>query len=718
MADAVASPSDGRTKILCRHVREQVPRDGDEQVRRQIGVLSGLVVKQIVLVGDAQTSLAQLLVGQLARHWHLGHGTLQRVLDGYEYVLDVPRQMPEPRVHPIADIRGGAVHRNQHGARPLVGLTLLALLRRELLIVLVPGPIPLEQECGGHLQLIAQDLFAPHAHLLDSRVDHALHCQLGLKSAPIPLQLQHGGMHVLDIQPIHHASEVALDGQSPADSCPKDLASGHTAHQGLDPRNFAIVSEHPPSAEDEASKKSLDHTDRLPHELDAAPSSDATECRLELCQILQHQAVLLARQVPFPDALDLREVQIQLDLIGPRLVLAVPTLQHRRILAAGAVHFHHVPHQDRLLDHDGGPRLTPDGFPSECPSDVPLNDGQRLLLVCLRQNVACIVRNHICCEVVIVALNAGSQPGRLQSFQVPMLLRRLPQGRVEGVGVEVQPRVAVTRAVFVGLIVTRKETAAVREAGVEQGEELPEAIGFGGLEVAASGHRHRPMFLAALGLVTMQVARCAEVVRALVAPNHGVRQTALAALHLHEASVIPKEFVGLAILEMLPEASDHRVDRLQTIGGQVKVPARVVADDHLPILCHGVPQREEAIPVACWVFSYAQLSRHVLDHLRRDQGLLHVVRIPTAAQEDAHCTEAAQSIRDRQDVQDVRRCRPLLGQPQLVQAHVEVIAFLQARLHEEVVFRLDGLSLRLTHLSFLVSGVELGLCFRAECEVG
>lgn len=75
-------------------------------------------------------------------------------------------------------------------------------------------------------------------------------------------------------------------------------------------------------------------------------------------------------------------------------------------------------------------------------------------------------------------------------------------------------------------------------------------------------------------LVALKEAGRAEVVRALLAPHHRVRQATFAAsentqghhillfqaaLHLHEAAEIPQELVGDDVTQVLPEPQEEQV---------------------------------------------------------------------------------------------------------------------------------------------------------------
>mmetsp|Transcript_65078 Transcript_65078/g.141275 ORF Transcript_65078/g.141275 Transcript_65078/m.141275 type:complete len:220 (+) Transcript_65078:1897-2556(+) len=217
-----------------------------------------------------------------------------------------------------------------------------------------------------------------------------------------------------------------------------------------------------------------------------------------------------------------------------------------------------------------------------------------------------------------------------------MLLGGLSQCCVERVGVEVQPSVPVSRAVLVGLVVACQEAPSVREAHIQERQELLEPRSLRGGEVARAGDGHAPVLFASLRLVAVKIAGGAEVVRALMAPDHGVGKATLATLHLYKTSEVPQELVRLAIVQELAEFSDHGMDRLQAVGGEVKVPSRVVADDNLPFYCHRVAQRKQTIPVARRIIPNAELSGHVLDHLWGDESHLHVVRVASASEKDSH----------------------------------------------------------------------------------
>mmetsp|Transcript_61346 Transcript_61346/g.161214 ORF Transcript_61346/g.161214 Transcript_61346/m.161214 type:complete len:491 (-) Transcript_61346:158-1630(-) len=227
------------------------------------------------------------------------------------------------------------------------------------------------------------------------------------------------------------------------------------------------------------------------------------------------------------------------------------------------------------------------------------------------------------------------------------------------------------------------------------------------------------MLLPALGLVRLEEALRAEVVGALVAPDHGVRQAALAALHLDEAAVVPEELVRDAVVEVLAEAPDHGVDRLQPVGGQVQVPTGVVLHHGLPLGRQRVPEREQAVPVPRRVVADAELRGHVLDDLRRDHGLLHVVRVPAAPQEDPHGAQALELVDRGPRVQHVRPGGALLGQAELVELHVEVVAVLQARLHHQVLVHVDLAALpgAESGLLLLQLRVRRGLRLRVERQV-
>mmetsp|Transcript_100655 Transcript_100655/g.307605 ORF Transcript_100655/g.307605 Transcript_100655/m.307605 type:complete len:732 (+) Transcript_100655:2994-5189(+) len=288
---------------------------------------------------------------------------------------------------------------------------------------------------------------------------------------------------------------------------------------------------------------------------------------------------------------------------------------------------------------------------------------------------------------------------------------------MESIGVEEQPRIAIPGPILVGLVVPSEEAAAVGKARVEQREERVQALRFPAREVPAAWDGHRPMLLPPLRLVAIQVARRAEVVRALVAPDHGVRQAALRALHLDEPTVIPQEFVRFDIIEVLAEAADHRVHWLFAVRRQVQVPPRVVADDHLPLGRLRVAQREEAVPVPRGLVRDAQLRGHVLDHLRRQQGLFHVVRVAATAEENPHGAQACQAERRGLDFQDVWGSCPLLREPQFVKLDIQVLTVLEARLHHQIVVDVNRVARGRASVGLVVPGVELGLRLRVQRHV-
>mmetsp|Transcript_19323 Transcript_19323/g.41035 ORF Transcript_19323/g.41035 Transcript_19323/m.41035 type:complete len:346 (-) Transcript_19323:1498-2535(-) len=302
----------------------------------------------------------------------------------------------------------------------------------------------------------------------------------------------------------------------------------------------------------------------------------------------------------------------------------------------------------------------------------------------LRQDVRGVIRDEVVLEVVVVALNARCKSRGLQALQEPVLFWSLHQSCLEGVHMEEEPSVAVSGTILVRLVVARKEAPPVREAHVEQRQVVSEAGGLGSGEVAGARDRHGPMLLTSPRLVRLEEAGRAEVVRALLAPEDGIWDTALAALHLDEATVLPKEVVLLAIVEMLAEALDHWVNRLHPVRGQVDVEARVVPDHSLPLGCQRVAEREHGVPVVRWLVPNAKLCSHVLDHLRADQGLLHVIRIPTAPQEDPHGAQTLDTVVDGLRIQHIRPSGALAREAQLIELHVEILSVLQARFHEEV----------------------------------
>lgn len=66
------------------------------------------------------------------------------------------------------------------------------------------------------------------------------------------------------------------------------------------------------------------------------------------------------------------------------------------------------------------------------------------------------------------------------------------------------------------------------------------------------------MLLAASRLMRRKEASGAEVVCTLLAPNDRIWNTTLAALHLHKATILPKELILSSVLKMLAETPPIR----------------------------------------------------------------------------------------------------------------------------------------------------------------
>mmetsp|Transcript_104049 Transcript_104049/g.301006 ORF Transcript_104049/g.301006 Transcript_104049/m.301006 type:complete len:260 (-) Transcript_104049:687-1466(-) len=188
MGNLVATPPHGLGEVLRGHMGQQMARDRQEQVRRQVGLLAGLVVHQVFGSGASDRPSADLLVRQLAGQGRLSDRPLQRDLDGLQNILHLFGKVPPPWVDVVAQVRRAAVERDEHCARPLVRLALGAFHRGEALVVAMAPPIPLEEARRPIFELPPQHLQALDSHLLDFLVDQLLHRNLALETAPIPLQ--------------------------------------------------------------------------------------------------------------------------------------------------------------------------------------------------------------------------------------------------------------------------------------------------------------------------------------------------------------------------------------------------------------------------------------------------------------------------------------------------------------------------------------------------
>lgn len=123
------------------------------------------------------------------------------------------------------------------------------------------------------------------------------------------------------------------------------------------------------------------------------------------------------------------------------------------------------------------------------------------------------------------------------------------------------------------------------------------------------------MLLAASGLMRRKEASGAEVVCTLLAPNDRIWNTTLAALHLHKATILPKELILSSVLKMLAETPDHWMHNLHAIRWQVHIETRILLHDDLPFGSQRVAQRKQAVPVQVRIRPNSQLCRHVFDHL-------------------------------------------------------------------------------------------------------
>mmetsp|Transcript_110875 Transcript_110875/g.313625 ORF Transcript_110875/g.313625 Transcript_110875/m.313625 type:complete len:638 (-) Transcript_110875:1672-3585(-) len=197
VAGRIAGPTHRGGEELRGHVREDVPRDGEQHVRGQVRVLAGLVVREPRGLGHAQAPAPELLVGELASHRNEAYRALERALDLLQHVLDLPRQVPPPGVDVVPERARGRGEGDEHGAVALVRLALLAAQVGRELGVEVPAPVPLNQQCRRVFQLVVQDILALQPQRLEPCVNHQLYIQLRLEAPPVPLQRQARGLHAL-----------------------------------------------------------------------------------------------------------------------------------------------------------------------------------------------------------------------------------------------------------------------------------------------------------------------------------------------------------------------------------------------------------------------------------------------------------------------------------------------------------------------------------------
>mmetsp|Transcript_61346 Transcript_61346/g.161213 ORF Transcript_61346/g.161213 Transcript_61346/m.161213 type:complete len:852 (-) Transcript_61346:1664-4219(-) len=472
--EGVARPPHSGREELRGDVRQEVPGDREQQVRGQVRVLPGLVVDQTAGRGHAETPLAQLLVGQLAADRHLGDGALQGALDLLQHLLDLLGQVPIPGVHIVPDVRRAREESHQHGAGALVRLALLALQEDHLLVVAVAPEVPLHEDRRGVLEFLAKGLHPPAAEDLHLLVYHDLHVQLRLEAPPVALEPERHRVDLLHKLPRDHAVKVGLDvGRLPALHA-LQLALSHTPGHALDLPGAGNQQTHGAAPVEVAAVGVLDDLRRREEHAVAPAGEEAAEAGLEASEVAQHLPELLAHQHAPEDRLEAADAVDELGLVVLGLVLAEPALQEGGVLAVVAVDLLDIPHHLALLDHDRGLRLALDPPARDRAADVLLQDGDRLLLVSLAEDVGRVVRDHVVLEVVEVAVDARGESRGLQTLEVPVLFRRLQECGLEGVRVEEQPGIAAARAILVRLVVARQEAAAVREAGVQQRHVIPE----------------------------------------------------------------------------------------------------------------------------------------------------------------------------------------------------------------------------------------------------
>mmetsp|Transcript_31899 Transcript_31899/g.83689 ORF Transcript_31899/g.83689 Transcript_31899/m.83689 type:complete len:522 (-) Transcript_31899:1771-3336(-) len=477
VAQGVARPFDSWSEELGWHVRQEVPRDGQQHVRGEVWVLAGLVVPQVLGPRHAEAPPAELFAGQLAGNWHERDCALEGALDLLEDFLDVLGQVPPPGVDVVPHVGRRAPEGDEHGARPLVGLTLLALHEDHRLVLAVPTVVALDDASCRLLELVPQDLFAPDADLLQLLVQQQFDIKLRLEAAPVALNHHHGRPHLLDESPGGEAAQVGLRvGRILVRLLEVQAPQGSPDHALLPPGGLALVL-HGAAAVQVAAVGGLDgHGRRAQHGV-AAPSQQPPEGRLEARRGVHHAPELHPRHHAPPNGLNTRDADFELLLLLLGGVLAVPALEQGRVPAVVAVDLLHVPHGLALLDHDGGLRLPADLPARQGAPDVLLQQGDRLLLVGLRHDVGVVVCNDVRGEVVVVPLHAGRETRRLQPLHVPVLLWRLRQRGLERIRAEEEPIIAVPGAVLVRLVVPGEEAAAVREANVQQRDVVREACG-------------------------------------------------------------------------------------------------------------------------------------------------------------------------------------------------------------------------------------------------
>mmetsp|Transcript_24996 Transcript_24996/g.75082 ORF Transcript_24996/g.75082 Transcript_24996/m.75082 type:complete len:1073 (+) Transcript_24996:389-3607(+) len=677
-----ACPLHRGAELLRGEVRQQVARDRQQHVRGKVDVLAAALVVDACAARNAQRPLPDLFTRQLSSHWHQADGALHGGFDLHENLLDVLGQVAESWVDEVAHGRGSSDDRHKHRADPLLGLALFPLDVHALLGVAVSPEVALDEQGGCFLQLLPDQLQLPLPHASQALVQNDLHIDLGLEAPPIGLDPLRGQLHAAHFDPVQHASGMCLDVRRLPALPALQLAPLKAAGHRLDLGGVLVLLAHGLAPVEVASVLPLDAHHGVVQRRVPAAGEQPPEVRLELPHIGQHLVEVPARLEAGEDRLHPRHAVLEFDVVLLRPVLPVPLLQDFPVRAVLPLDLFDVPHALRPLYLPDRVVLLLDAPPDDRAFDVPLQDRQRALFVGLGEDFGSVIGDHIVLEVVIIPLHTRRKPRRLKALQQPMLLGCLLKSRLEGVGVEKEPRVALPGAVLVRLVVSREETPAVREANVQQRQVIPQAGRLRRRQVARARDRHGPVPLSADRPVRLEEARRAEVVGALLAPHDRIQNAALRALELghRRLAEVPQKFVLDALVEVLAETLDHRVDGLQRVGWEVQVEARVVADDYFPLGRQRVAHCKHAIPIMSWLASDAELRRHVLHHLGRDGGLLHVVGVPPAPQVDPHCAQAFDAERRGARVQHVRGQLPARHLPCLpVDLDENLVGFVQAR---------------------------------------
>mmetsp|Transcript_37703 Transcript_37703/g.108663 ORF Transcript_37703/g.108663 Transcript_37703/m.108663 type:complete len:664 (+) Transcript_37703:216-2207(+) len=616
--NGIGCPLDGRWEYLCRNVRQQVPCDAEKDVRGKVWISYLGVACQVLGLPCAQASPPKLLVGQLACHRHQANGSLQGRLDLVQDLLDLRRQVPPPGVHVVAQLRRPRVERHEHGADAPVRLRLLAPHADHLPEVTVPSPVSLNEQRPGVLHLATDNLQPLLADRLQLVVKDALNEQLCLEASPVPLNLHCRSGHPLATLSAKHSSRTGLDVDRRSDSSSNLLSVGNSSHKTLNESCILLLFMHPAPAKQVTTVAPLDASRRVAQDLVSPPVQQTAEGSLESARVCHHFSELLPCHIASPGCMNPRHARLQLLLVPLALELQVPLHEQRLVLPILAIQSLHIPHDLVLLDDLHCFHFPLYALASECSANVLLQQGQGLLLMCFRHDVRGVIRNDVIRKVEVVALSTRCKPGRLQTLQVPVFLRRLRQCFLEGVAVEMEPCVPIPGAVLVGLCASWcQKTPSVGEANIQERDELAETCRLGRRKITATRYWQWPMLLAASRLVHLQEVVRTEVVGALWAPHHGLGDATLAALHLHKAAVVPQELILLRVVEMFAESPDHRVHCLAAAGRQVNVIARVVPHRGLPVSGHGVAKRKHRVPVQLLLLSHPKLLGHVLDLLWR-----------------------------------------------------------------------------------------------------